>query len=125
MRHRPQEADSVRHGFGDKSLSGLLRAGLLVAGIVWSLSEVFAGDVRTMQGKIVAVNLAATPPVIVVESKVSQGDPFVVGASVGPATDISRGARKVRLEDLKVGETVIISFGRTEQGHAARAIHAK
>lgn len=115
----------MRNGFGDKSLAGLLRAGLLVAGIVWSLSGVFAGDIRTMQGKIVAINLAATPPVIVVESKVSKDDLFVVGASIGPATDISRGARKVRLEDLKVGETVIISFGRTEQGHAARAIHAK
>ena len=115
----------MRHGFGDKSLLGLLRTGLLVAGIVWSLSEVFAGDVSTMSGKVVAINLAATPPVIVVESKGRGNDPFVVGASVGPATDISRGARKVRLEDLKVGETVIISFGRSEQGHAARAIHAK
>lgn len=84
-----------------------------------------AGDVRTFQGKVVAINQAATPPVIVVESKISKDDTFVVGATVGPSTDISRGAKKIDLGNLRVGETVIISFTKTEQGHAARSIHAR
>ncbi len=84
-----------------------------------------AGEARIFQGKVVAINQAANPPVIVVESKVGKDDTFVVGATVGPSTDISRGTKKVGLDGLKVGETVIISFIKTEQGHAARSIHAR
>lgn len=85
-----------------------------------------AEEVRTFQGKVVAINQAASPPVIVVESKVDKkDDSFIVGATVSPSVDISRGTKKVGLGDLKVGERVIISFTKTAQGHAARSIHAR
>ncbi|OQW61906.1 MAG: hypothetical protein A4S17_14600 [Proteobacteria bacterium HN_bin10] len=84
-----------------------------------------AEEVRTFQGRVVAINQAASPPVIVVESKVGKDDSFTVGATVGPSVDISRGAKKVGLGDLKVGERVIISFTKTAQGHVARSIHAR
>lgn len=110
----------------DRPLAWVLSgSGLAVWLFLNILPPLLAGEVRTFQGRVVAINQAVTPPVIVVESKVGKDDAFVVGATVGPATDISRGTKKVDLGNLKVGETVIISFSKTEQGHAARSIHAR
>jgi hypothetical protein len=100
--------------------AGLALCLLFGAAPAWS-----AGEVRTFQGKIVAINETASPPIIVVESRVGKEDSFIVGAAVRPSTDISRGSKKVALNTLKVGETVIISFTKSEQGHEARSIHAR
>lgn len=82
-------------------------------------------QVRTVRGQVVAVNGSASPPVIVVTVPIGKDDALVVGATVPNGTDISRGARKVTLEDVKVGETVVISYVKHEGGLSARSIHAR
>ena len=84
-----------------------------------------AEQIRTVRGQVVAVNAAASPPVIVVTVPLGKGDALVVGATVENGTDISRGARKVTLEDVKVGETVVIGYVKHEGGLSARSIHAR
>ena len=82
-------------------------------------------QVRTVRGQVVAVNLSASPPVIVETVPIGTDDALVVGATVDNGTDISRGPRKVALTDVKVGETVVISYVKHEGGLSARSIHAR
>jgi hypothetical protein len=50
---------------------------------------------------------------------------LIVGARVSGDTRIVRGKRAVRLEDVKAGETVTITYLKRNDGLIARSIHLR
>lgn len=80
---------------------------------------------RTVRGEVVAVNAADHPQVIVIKSMTAKKEELIVGAVVEAGTVITRGKRKVTLDNLKVGEPVDVACLKLEDGLVARSIHAK
>lgn len=80
--------------------------------------------VRTVQGEIVAVNVEDFPNVIVVRVPLPEKKELIVGATVKATTANSRGSQHVRLENLKVSETVVVTYSKGADGLVARSIQA-
>jgi hypothetical protein len=81
--------------------------------------------VRTVQGDVVAVNVKDSPNVIVVRVMMAGKKELIVGAVVDAKTAISRGAQHVRLEDLKVGESVVVTYVKRPDGLFAHSIQGR
>ncbi|MBM4121978.1 MAG: hypothetical protein FJ249_05230 [Nitrospira sp.] len=98
---------------------------LAVAGMVGVTALVVEADqpTRTVKGEVVAVNVADSPPVIVVKTLTAKKQESIVGAVVESGTVITRGAKKVTLDNLKVGETASVTYVKNDDGLVARAIH--
>lgn len=79
--------------------------------------------VRTVAGEVEAVNLSATPQIIVVKVMLPTKEAMIVGATVGPDIPITRGKKRASLSDLKAGDHVQFTYEKHETGIAARAIH--
>jgi hypothetical protein len=80
---------------------------------------------RTVRGTVVATNTAVDPWTIVVNVLLPNKGELIVGARVPGDTRIARGKQAVRLEDAKVGETVTITYLKTNDGLIARSIHLR
>lgn len=80
---------------------------------------------RTVQGTVVARNIAVDPWTIVVNVVLPNKEELIVGARVLGDTRIARGKRAVRLEDVKAGETVAITYLKTNDGLIGRSIHLR
>lgn len=80
--------------------------------------------VRTVRGEVVAVNLTASPQVIVVKATTSGKEDMIVGATVVADTKVMRGTQAIGLEALKPGETVSLTYSRQKDGLVARSIQA-
>jgi hypothetical protein len=79
---------------------------------------------HTVTGQVVAVNTAASPPVIVVKVMTANRQELIVGAVVNPDTAISRGKQRVALDDIRVNEPVTLTYLKNQDGLFARSIHA-
>ncbi|WP_447973098.1 hypothetical protein [Nitrospira sp. Kam-Ns4a] len=102
---------------------------MVLAGLLWS-AGVWAAEARsqtrTVRGEVVAVNLSDTPPVIVVAVKVGKTqEELIVGASVESGAQITRGTERIPLSDIKVGQTVELTYVKHEQGLRAQSIRVK
>lgn len=80
---------------------------------------------RTVRGTVVATNVSVDPHTIVVNVVLPNKEKLIVGARVPGDTRIARGKRAVRLEDVKAGETVTITYLKTSDGLIARSIHLR
>jgi len=80
---------------------------------------------RTVRGTVVATNIAVDPWTIVVNVVLPNKEKLIVGARVPGDTRITRGKQAVRLEDVKAGETVTITYLRANDGLIARSIHLR
>jgi hypothetical protein len=80
--------------------------------------------VRTVHGTIVAVNVEDSPNVIVVRVTLPGKKELIVGATVKATTAISRGSQQVRLENLKAGENVVLTYVKGANGLVAHSIQA-
>lgn len=80
---------------------------------------------RTVRGTVSATNTAVDPWIIVVNVVLPNKEEMTVGARVSGDTRIVRGKRDARLEDVKVGETVTITYLKTTDGLIARSIHLR
>ncbi|WP_447974798.1 hypothetical protein [Nitrospira sp. Kam-Ns4a] len=101
---------------------GLLHPMALSAGV----SVAGTGPARVVRGEVVAVNLSDTPPVIVVAVKVGKmQEELIVGASVESGAQITRGTERLPLSDIKVGQTVELTYVKHEQGLRAQSIRVK
>ncbi|MBI3806508.1 MAG: hypothetical protein HY281_03190 [Nitrospirae bacterium] len=80
---------------------------------------------RTLQGEVVAINVTDFPQVIVVKAMTVKKQELIVGAVVESGTVITRGAQRVTLDNLKVGESVAITYLKGPDGLVAHSIHAK
>lgn len=100
---------------------------LTVAGMIGVMGLVAEADqpARTVKGEVVAVNVADSPPVIVVKAVTAKKQELIVGAVVESGTVITRGAKKVTLDNLKLGETASVTYVKNDEGLVARAIHVQ
>lgn len=103
---------------------------IAVVGILWS-SGVWAAagpksQARAVRGEVVAVNLTDSPQVIVITAKVGKKqEEMVVGATVESGAEILRGKDRITLGDIKVGQTVELTYVKDEKGLTARSIRVK
>lgn len=102
--------------------------GAMLAAAVLTLEsapvEAASPGVRTVRGEVVAVNLQASPQVIVIKAAKSGKDDLIVGATVGSETKVTRGSQAISLGALKLGETVSLTYTKHEDGLAAQSIQA-
>lgn len=100
---------------------------LAVAGMMGITVPFAAADApaRTVKGEVVAVNVSDSPPVIVVKAMTAKKQELVVGAIVESGTEITRGSKKVTLDNLKLGETASVTYVKNQDGLVARSIHVQ
>jgi hypothetical protein len=95
----------------------------------WALTAPLAGaaeqTMRTVQGEVVAVNVQDSPNVIVVKTVTAKKQEMIVGAVVESGAVITRGKEKVGLDNLQVGETVSLTYSKSQDGLVARSIQVK
>ncbi len=82
----------------------------------------FESVVRTVAGEVEAVNVAATPQIIVVKVMLPTKETMIVGATVGPDIPITRGKRRVGLDEIRVGDHVTIQYRKDEAGLTAESL---
>lgn len=121
MRHGLAEGDRIVPLRG--RLGRLAAAVLAVGWIVASgVSTAAAPSTRTVHGELEAVNLTASPNIIVVKVMLPTKEDMIVGAGVGPDVRIARRKKAIALSDLKIGEPVTITYVKDENGLTARSI---
>lgn len=102
---------------------------LLVIGLLSALvpcTDLFAETIeRTVKGKVVATNVTADPNTIVIRVSLPNKEELIVGARVPPDTHITRGTQAVSLADVKVGESAKVTYVKSSDGLATKAIHLR
>lgn len=106
-----------------------MRRTLVVAMLVWlpvflAGIEGFAGEAATSRqitGHVVALVGESEPRTIVVEAKSMSGE-VIVGATVGDRLPVRRAGKSIRFEQLRVGETVQLTYQKTSTGLVALSI---
>jgi len=86
-----------------------------------------AGDtvVLSVTGKVVAVNVSASPNVIVITTTTAKQQEMIVGATVARDVTITRGNQPLSLKDVKQGDIVDLKYVKGPEGLAARSIHVR
>ncbi|MBI4400637.1 MAG: hypothetical protein HY581_03265 [Nitrospirae bacterium] len=102
---------------------------MVLLGCAWTVllfSDIVSGQtVRTVRGEVVAINVNDSPNVIVVKTMTAKKQELIVGATVESGAEITRGPNRVSLNDIKVGETVDLTYIKNEDGLVARSVHAR
>lgn len=108
---------------------------ILVSGLTLALAVSGAGiriahaasesHARTVQGEVVAVNVSDSSHVIVVKVGKTPKKELIVGATVESGVTITRGKQQISLDNLKVGETVSLTYVKNPDGLTARSIQAR
>lgn len=80
---------------------------------------------RTLRGTVIATNVDTDPPTIVVSVPLPNKEELIIGARVLQGTNITRQKQTARLAELKIGETVEITYLKTPDGLIARSIHIR
>lgn len=98
-------------------------------GFAWAVllsSHVASGQtVRTVRGEVVAINVNDSPNVIVVKTMTVTNKELIVGATVESGAEITRGSKPVSLSAIKVGESVVLTYIKNENGLIARSVHVR
>lgn len=103
----------------------VLMALVLCGGLApWAAGQPDAG-VRTVQGKVVAVNVHSTPNVIVVKVVLPTKQDMIVGATVGAGIAITRGREAIGLHEITPGQTVSLTYDKHDNGLDARSIQVR
>lgn len=112
-----------------KSYTSRLVVAVTLLGVLWMavppVDVAWGQAVRTVRGEVVAVNVQASPPVIVVKARAGTKQDLIVGAAVETGATVTRGKVPIELGALKVGETVELTYVKNPEGLVARAIHAR
>jgi hypothetical protein len=101
--------------------------GAVVLTIVWTAPASWAeppSAARTVHGKVVAVNVKIAPQVVVIKATTPKQEELIVGATRAADAKVTRGKQAIRLEALKPGEAVDLTYVKQEGGLVARSIHA-
>jgi hypothetical protein len=80
---------------------------------------------RAVRGELIAVNVKDSPHVVVIRAMTASKKELIVGATVDSSTSVTRAGRRARLQDLKVGEPVVITYTKQPQGLVAHSIEAR
>ncbi len=81
--------------------------------------------VRSVRGQVVAVNVKDMPQVIVIKAMTADKKELIVGATVDSGAEIVRGSQRVALKDIKVGESVQLTYSKNPDGLVARSIRVR
>jgi len=94
---------------------------------IMTIPAVAAADdlVRTVHGRVLAVNVTDTPQTIVVQVILPDKQEMIVGADVPSDVGITKGKQRVGLADIKTGAHVAMTYIKNPQGLVARSIHLK
>ena len=103
-------------------LAGLLSL-LVVGGPGAALGD--GGRTYRVQGKVVAISLQETSNVIVVKTPVTPKEEMTVGAVINQHTKIVRGRKRVTLQNIKIGEVVLLTYIKSRDGLFARTVQAR
>lgn len=105
-------------------LAGVLL--VLTGGSSWSVAEAEAAPSAThhVSGKVVARVTQEQPNTIVLSTGSGSGE-VIVGATIGEGVSIRRGKKAVRLEQIRVGETIQLTYVKTSSGLVAVSIVAE
>ena len=100
---------------------------MTVAGptVAFARAESEASIIRKVRGEVVAINVKDSPSVIVVKTMTAKNQELIVGATVDPSVEITRGKQRVSLQDIKVGEAVDLTYLKNPNGLTARSIRAR
>lgn len=83
-------------------------------------------DNLAFRGKVIAVNVKDSPNVIVLKAMTGpRNEEVVVGATVHPEVEITRGVRRVQLHSIRVGDVVDLIYTKTLEGLVAQSIHVQ
>ncbi len=85
--------------------------------------EAASANTHRVTGKVVAINTSEQPHTIVLSAKSVSGE-LIVGATVGEGIAIRRGKKSIALDQLRVGETVQLTYEKTSSGLVAVSILA-
>jgi hypothetical protein len=96
---------------------------VLVLGLAISADLVWATALSDVQGTLLAVNLQERK--IVVREKLLAGDGKDITLTLAPKAQIWIEKREVGLQDLKVGDTVVVAFSQGKGGAVATYIERK
>ena len=91
---------------------------------LWSAAEA-DNATRTVQGKVVAVNLQSTPNIIVVTVILPSKQEMIVGATVGPDVAITKEKQAIGLSGIKTGQTVSLTYVKDQDGLTAKSIQIR
>ena len=90
--------------------------------LIPSLSEAKQGRSYKVQGTVIAVTLSQTPPLIVVKTPLGPRNYMTVAATVTSNTKILRGEKRVALNTIREGETVRLTYVKTQAGVLAEVV---
>jgi len=90
----------------------------------WSAAQADTAT-RTVQGKVVAVNLQSTPNIIVVKVILPSKQEMIVGATVGPDVAITVEKQAIGLSGIKTGQTVSLTYVKDQDGLTAKSIQVR
>lgn len=88
-------------------------------------SEAAQGRTYKVQGIVIGVTSNQSPQLIVVNTPITPKNFMTVGATVTAQTKILRGQKKVPLHNIRVGESVWLTYVKSPEGLLARTIQAK
>jgi hypothetical protein len=99
---------------------------LVIVGLVFGVASPSLADdtIRTVKGTVTAVNVKASPKVLVVRAFTQENKEMIVGVTVEAAATITRGGKPAKLEDLRSGESVVLRYVKDVSGLVARSIEA-
>jgi hypothetical protein len=104
-----------------RSVGSLVSIGVFFAVAVSGLAE---DTIRTVKGTVTAVNVKASPKVLVVRAMTQENKEMIVGVTVETGATITRGGKPATLEDLRTGEWVVLRYIKDASGLTARSIEA-
>jgi hypothetical protein len=88
-------------------------------------SEAAGGRTYRVHGQVMAVNVAQTPPMIVVKTPLTKQNDMTVGAKVTAQTRIVRKGKRIALQTIRVGEVVWLTYVKQRDGVFARIIQVQ
>jgi hypothetical protein len=110
------------------SLLGVLVIGaalcVALAGLGSFLTSVHAASnsVHEIKGTVESVNAGENPPVIVVKGQHGLNEAIVVGAVIKQGATITRGKKRIALDQVHAGDKVTLKYVKTRDGLTVRSI---
>lgn len=101
-------------------LAALMLSVTMFEAIAWSSKP--KATAFTLKGEVVAVNTADHPPIVMLRVMTPKGEEMLVGAIVQESTQILKKGKKARVEDLAVGEPLVLTYQKSEIGALAKSL---
>ena len=110
------------------SLLGVLVIGaalcVALAGLGSVLTSVYAAGtpIHEIKGTVESINAGEDPPVIVVKGQFGVSEATVVGAVIKQGATITRGKKRIPLEQIHAGDKVTVKYVKSRDGLNVRSI---